>query len=428
MGIISRLLRRRSGTGIKGKTPTSEDIARGGWNTLWGTDIIAPEGPWKTQAASDREAVYTKHDIVSACIYELMTSAAAAPRQVGIMTDDGFEPRPDHPVQKLIDAPNVLHDSNMVTQYQVLHLMTTGASFTWKIRANPGALPTALWPVPTSWVKIIGGDNEQPIAGYRLKKDSVIPLDMAYMWFPDPQSIYKGLGPVQRAARAIEIDEGLQTTIGELLDNLDLPGLIVKFPAGITPDQRQQFEAKVKDRIGKGKRGSLMVLQGEGADATVVNILKDFKTPDLTDLTESRICMCLGVPLIVVGARLGINRSTYANYMHARKSLYRETMLPLWASMASADTRSLLRDEGDSEHIIRFDTSGIEELKEDQAVQSERARGDFEAGVITRNEAREVAGYEPLETAQGDVFMLKINMMEVPLSEAGGMQEEEPEE
>ena len=403
---------------LHGKQDTSDP----GWNTLYGTDVMKAEAPWKTYTTKDYEGIYGKHEIVGACVRELMTSAAEAPAQVGKVTPEGeFEPTPNHLMQRLLDNPNSIHDGNLLTQYEVIHLMLTGTSHTWKWR-NAAGYPNELWPIPSSWVALKTQAGSDPIMGFTIKQGTGPPLtiaanDMLYMFLPDPQNGYKGIGPLQQAAHAYELDADKQATFGELLDNLDMPGLIMKFPKGLSEKDKLDVRHQTQDKAGKGKRGNTLFLTGEGADATVDTLLKDLDWPGFDEMSESRICMAFGVSPILIGARLGLMRGSYSRYEAVRKSFYRETMLPLWGMLGRAKTRGLLRAEGDNEHIIRFDLSEIAELREDAVKQAERADKLFNGSIIMRSEARKMAGLPPLDEKQGEVFLIKTNTMEVPLSE-----------
>ena len=44
---------------------------------------------------------------------------------------------------------------------------------------------------------------------------------------------------------------------------------------------------------------------------------------------ESRICAAMQVPPILVGAKVGLDRSTFTNYQEARKQLWEEAIFSL---------------------------------------------------------------------------------------------------
>ena len=141
--------------------------------------------------------------------------------------------------------------------------------------------------------------------------------------------------------------------------------------------------------------------------------LKDLDWPGLTGLTEARITSAFGVPPIIVGARIGLEFGTYANYDAARRSFYMETLRPLWTMLADGFTRGLCANEGDDRTLLRFDLANVAELQEDLAVKHLRIRADFQAGLLTRGQALKLLGYELVSDAD-DVYLLPIMMIPTP--------------
>jgi HK97 family phage portal protein len=210
----------------------------------------------------------------------------------------------------------------------------------------------------------------------------------------------QAVSPLQAAQHDYQLDMERQNYLVEMLTNLHVPGLKFKSPRKLTDKERQELRAAMEDRFGVGKRGAPLLIEN-GADAELMEPLKDMDWPGLTGLTEARICSAFGVPPILVGARVGLERSTYANYAEARRSFYSETLKPLWAALESALTHWLLRTEGESGLSVRFDLSHVAELQEDVNSRATRAREDWKAGLITRNEARVASGWQQADG--GDV-------------------------
>ena len=177
----------------------------------------------------------------------------------------------------------------------------------------------------------------------------------------------------------------------------------------LTQRQRDDLRAALADTSVRGKRGSPLVLEGD-ADAEMIGAAGDMDWPGLTALSESRICAAFGVPPILVGARVGLDRSTFANYEEARRSFYAETLRPLWRMMESALTAGLLRAEGHAEEELFYDLDGVQELQEDRDKRAARGREGWKSGLLTRNEARVAGGYEPVP--EGDVYLLPVGVEE----------------
>lgn len=350
--------------------------------------------------------VYKTSAIVRRCVWELAETAALPPLQIGQFTGDGegesFEANPVHPLKPVLERPTPQMDYGTFMQLFVSRLMLCGYSPVRKIRPKTANELTGnvmgLFPwLPTNF-RLRLQKGWEPIAGFATRVNTSDTWqnedygDWIYAYYPDPASQYKACGPLQAAQYDHQMDVERLNFTGEILENLDVPGLVVT-SEGMGDAEYERFRAQMKDRAGKGKRGSTALIDGMNAKAALMNPLQDVDLPGLSSMSESRICMAFGVPPILIGTRLGLERSTFSNYEEARKSFYENTMIPFWHRLESLFTHTLLREEGDTQHVVKFDTSEIPELQPALEELSARARKDYESGVITREEARKEAGY-----------------------------------
>ncbi len=154
-----------------------------------------------------------------------------------------------------------------------------------------------------------------------------------------------------------------------------------------------------------------------GVEATYPGLLEDLDWPGLSGMSEARVCAVLGTPAVLVGLRVGLEQSTYANYSEARKAFFQGTLVGLWNALDDALTMGLLRQEGDTENEVRFNTDDIPELQEDATARSTRATQGFQGSLITRNEGRAIIG-EPPDPINGDVYIVPMSMVEIPATQA----------
>jgi HK97 family phage portal protein len=405
---------------------------RPGWDVLVGYKGAgiweSADNPWNTYSEVERERAYGKNEIVYACVRELYTTAAEAPLVLERPVADGWDPVQRHWVLDLLSEPNDVDSETELVQVWVMRWVLGGKSFIWKWRSSGGRVGQ-LWPVPTSWVKIKPGNTakgEALIKGYKLRQGrgqeiTVEPRDMFYTRFPDPESIYDGLGPLQAASRGYQLDDELGRYLVEMLVNTPVPGVAWPLPVGTQAEELRAIRAQIEDRVGRGKRGSISFypagMEG-GADAkpTQYAPLADLDMPGLESLSESRICAAFGVPPAVVQLRVGMN-PTYSNYQEARQSFYKETMRPLWWVAGEALTRGLLRAEGERQLRLRFDIGEIPELQEDMTAVEARVGSGLTRGGLTRNEYREALDLEPTEGP--DVWLIPLGTREVPVGAEG---------
>lgn len=400
-----------------------------GWQVLDGffarmQKWSAGGGVWERYTDSQLGALYRNTAIIYACVRKIAVTMAEAPMKIGFEDRAGvWKDTPDHPLMAVLARPNDIMGTHEFVQYFTQALMLTGMSFIWEKRASRGN-PLELWPLPSGWVTIVpsragGGRVIEKFQVYQegRQDQDVVVEDMTMLRLPDPTTLIRGAGPTIAAARDIQIDQERENYLIEMLVNLKVPGLVVKSPKTMVPKQKEALRARIRDMIGRGRRGNEFLLEG-GMELELTNPLKDMDWPGVSGLSETRICASYGVPPIVVHLRSGLERSTYSNYEWALRAFYTGTMAPLYVVVADALTRGLLQSEGDDKHKIYFDTSEIIYLQEDLLKQTERTVKEFQGGLITRNEARGRLGEDPLAPQHGDIIVISGTLTEIPISDA----------
>ncbi len=402
----------------------SQDLApaAGFWELLEGVLARAARGGgpdlFTAKGDAQYEQDYAGHALIYACVRKIALSAAEPPLRVRRRHGASLRLLDPHPVLDLLDTPNPFCTAHDLTHYLVSRLLLTGKAYLWKWRGGNGVVGE-LWPIPSSWVRPNYGQGNRLIASYAVAQGggrflTVPPDDMIHLRFIDPATLTEGIGPLQAAQHDHQMDTERQSYLVEFLRNAPIPGMKLRVKGNLTQRQRDDLRAALADKAGRGKRGSPLVLEGD-ADAEMIGAAGDMDWPGLTALCESRICAAFGIPPILVGARVGLDRSTYANYEEARRSFYAETLRPLWRMMETALTAGLLRVEGHPGEELLYDLDEIQELQEDREKRAARGREGWKAGLLTRNEARAAAGYEPVP--EGDVYLLPVGAEERAPSE-----------
>ena len=393
------------------QSKTAPDMETGGWEYLDGiTRKIAKNWKkadqiWADLTDIELEQAYGQNPIVFACSQALMKALSSVRFEVGVWNKkDEWEPLGGHPALDLLEYPNDSYSRNDFIQYWTSHFILTGFSGVLKFRNGAGK-PGQLWPIPTSWVTAVKGSGFQLIGGYRVhgQKQIVSPRDMMVARIVDPNTTAGYIAPLNAAGRDFRLDNERNNYLVEMLYNLKLPGLVVESERPLTAEQMADVRTTLEARVGRGKRGNAMVLPN-GAKANIQSPLKDLDWPGLTSLIETRLCAVFGVPPIIIGARSGLDRATYSNYVQAKRAMYTGTVGPLCDVLAAALTLGLLRSEGifNLEFRARYDE--LPEFQDDKNQTSTRVVNEFKAGLIKAGEGREVLQYDPDPTfeAQAD--------------------------
>jgi HK97 family phage portal protein len=425
LGKRNDILRRQRA--YRGKADPGDDPrTSGGWAILEGA---LNSGLWTgaseiwDKRVTDLEGIPSRQSIVFACLTRLCNTVTEAPPRIGLDTAEGWKDLPDHPVNALLRRPNRDMPYALFIWHVVAHLKLRGESYVWKWRNNGGEV-AELWPVPTGWVTPrrdqAGSLFYEVYQGPNREKKNVLAEDMIRLLLPDPKDLTRGLGPLQAALKEVQTDDERCDYTMEMLVNVKSPGIVVSKLDTWETEEKEEARARLNQGLGRGKRGEPLFVGGEGVKAEFPAPLKDLDWKGLANLTESRICSAFEVPPILIGLRVGLESATYSNYELAEKAFYRGPMSSLWNKLDGDLTKGLLIDEdyGEDGAEIYHDTSNVKALDEDADKKATRAAALFAGSLATRNEAREVAGMDKLETG-GDVFLVPINMQEVPADQLG---------
>ena len=402
MGYLGRVLRAVSG---KSNAETPPHTTQG-WSVLGQYIGGDSDGVWKNFTEAQLLDILRKHALVYACIEAVADRVPEAPLEVGHGTGDDWKVDDTHHYNELLARPNALMSWSDVEQFRVANLLATGECYLWKLRDDAGDV-VELWPLPSSWINPVWSDDTAaPIGRYEVPQQGKDPLripamNMVHIRYIDPGNYKKALGPLQAASREYQTDSASQDYKMEMLTNLAVPGVAVFTDKALTKDQQAALKTRLHDIVGPGKRGSTIHLSGQNARLEAIAPLKDLDWPGLNAIDESRICAVFKVPPVVVGARIGIEKSAqFANYSTALWHFYTGTMKPMWLFLADATTRGLVVNEPAEEDkalLLRYDLTDVLGLQGDLDKRAARAVDMLAGGVATVAQAVVLAGLPPLE-------------------------------
>lgn len=351
---------------------------------------------------------YEKNELVYACIQERATSSPEAPVRVYDALGRRGEALEDHGLRQLLANPNPLLSEYEMGELRVMHQDLAGNAF-WEVVNDRAGRPAELWPLRPDLLRMIRRRNR---IEYRYWVDGTsVPVDVVHFRLTAPIDGLVGQAPMRSALRATALDNEATDFVKTLLQNHAIPGVVVtmqQLEAVLDDATTARLKAKWKQSYGGRNRGEPAFLQ-TGMDVKELGLsLRDLEFPDLRTISESRICMSFGVPPILVGAKVGLDRSTFANYAEARRSFWEETLMPLQRRERDTLTTQLLprfpTGSGHRRVVLQHDTSQVLALKENEADRWSRATEALRAGGMTLNDFRREVGL--VEVPGGDVFLV----------------------
>ena len=359
---------------------------------------------------------YGKNEIVHACIRELAISTAA-PRYFvhGRDSQGGLVEQPASPYAKLLDRPNPQNDYYQWVERFITYLYVAGNVYVLKERNRTNKI-TALWLLRPDRVTIQSSDMGVNKYVYTIdgKEYHIPPADVAHMAFPNPGGDVYGLSPLSVMAKTVNLDLAMTDFAKLFFQNAGVPSGLLKVKRRISSqEEASMIRSRWRSSFGGANNmHRVAVLDNDAEYQAMAAAPKDMDLKGLHDLTETRICAVLGVPPILIGANVGLARSTYSNYREARLSFHSETVEPLVSRFVRFINSNLSPDFGDGLEL-GVDFSQVLGFLDDRDSQTTRVSTLFNSGIITLNEAREQVGQDAVDT--GNVRRIDATTLEVPM-------------
>jgi HK97 family phage portal protein len=358
---------------------------------------------------------YAKSEIVHACIRELAVSAASPRYYVQApATDGGAVEITSGLLYNLTNQPNPTSDWYSFIENMVTYLMVAGNSYVLKERARSGQV-SALYNLRPDRVRIIGGDHGAEAFIYTVGgKDYGIPKeDVCHLALPNPGGDLYGLSPLQVLSRNVNLDLNMTDFAKTYFQNAGVPSGLLKIKRRLnTQEEAATIRARWRSQFGGRNNFHRVAILDEDADyVPMAHSPKDMALPELHDLTESRICAVFGVPAILVGANVGLQRSTYSNYREARMAFHSETLEPMVSRILRHFNRNMLAEYSGNESLT-VDWAAMRSGLDDREAMTSRVTGLFAGGILTLNEAREQLGLEAM--TDGGIRRIPSSVFEVP--------------
>lgn len=311
-----------------------------------------------------------------------------------------------HPFLRLMQRPNPLYEMTSAACWRLLqiYLEVKGEGY-FLMEFDAMGRPVELWPLPSHWVQ------QTPYLGhpfYEIRTTGglirQIPVDDVFcMKDLNPLDPYKrGLGSAEALADEIETDEYAAKFQKKFFYNDATPATLIAMPNS-KPEQRKRFLEEWQAKY-RGPFNSHGVATIDG-DVTVTKLAENMRDMDMMEgrkFLRDAVLEHFGVPREIMGITENSNRATAdaAQYIYAQNVL-----TPRLGRREEAINTQILPLFGPG-LIWHFD----DVIPRSQEFDKGLALDGWNAGLLTKDEARELLGKEPLESG-GDVF--KIQMTDV---------------
>jgi len=374
---------------------------------------------------------YLKNAIVYRCVNEISKGASAVP----FIIKSGDQIVEQHPLIDLLNRPNPLQSYSEFFNSLFGYVLLSGNAYVLKVGSELGA-PKELHQLRPDRINIKGSggaipDSYEYVINGRVQQTYLVDQDNGFsevkhvkLW--NPLDDYYGLSPM--SAAAVEVDQFNMSSKHNvnLLQNGARPSgaVIFKpqddsgFSVNLSESQRQQLLTDLNNRFsGAGNAGRPMLLEGDFDWKEMGLSPKDMDFLNLKNMSATDIALCFGVPSQLVGVP---DSQTYSNVAEARLALYEETIIPHLRKISSDMNEWLVPMFGDN-LTLEFDIDSIPALAERKRKTYENVTSAVREGIMTRNEAREIIGLEPIDGADelyvsANLFPISDESVEKPVN------------
>ncbi len=375
---------------------------------------------------------YLKNAIVYRCVNEISKGASAVP----FIIKAGDQIVEQHPLISLLNRPNPLQSYSEFFNSLFGYVLLSGNSYILKVGSELGQ-PKELHLLRPDRINIKGSGNAIPekyeyIINGRVHETYLVDQENGFselkhvkLW--NPLDDYYGLSPM--SAAAVEVDQfnmASKHNVNLLSNGARPSGAVIfkpqdesGFAVNLSESQRQQLLTDLNNRFsGAGNAGRPMLLEGDFDWKEMGLSPKDMDFLNLKNMSATDIALCFGVPSQLVGVP---DAQTYSNVAEARLALYEETIIPHLRKIAS-DLNEWLVPMFDERLTLEFDIDAIPALSERRRKIYENVTSAVREGIMTRNEAREIIGLEPVQGA--DDLYVSANLF--PIGDEGVEKPENP--
>lgn len=312
-----------------------------------------------------------------------------------------------HPFLDFMAHPNPLYEMTSAACWRLLQIyleLKGEGYFVYEFDAM--GRPVELWPLPTNWVQ------QTPYIGhpfYEIRTTGglirQIPVDDVFcMKDLNPLDPYKrGLGTAEALADEIETDEYAAKFQKKFFYNDATPATLISMP-GSKPEQRKRFREEWKEKFqGPFNSHGIATVDGEVTVTKLAENMKDMDMIQGREFLRNAVLEHWGVPREIMGITESSNRATSeaAQYIYAQN-----VIMP----------RLGRREEAINTQILPFFGPGLvwhfdDVVPRSQDFDKAKAIDGWNAGLLTKDEARELLGSEPVPNGKGNVYKITISDM-----------------
>ncbi|MFD5856058.1 phage portal protein [Streptomyces chartreusis] len=346
--------------------------------------------------------------------------ASTLPVQIGRGGDEREfeETLEDHPLLRLLNKQaNPLETGDVFKKRLSAQLLLSKKGVFIEKTYSRGGVLTRLDLLPPDRVQIIPDDENASYVKHFEFTDyaghirELKPKYVIWLRDPHPTDPFCGVTPLEAAGLSVDLDVKARTYNISFIANDGRPGGIVGIDLdGVDPKEVDRIQKRLAP--GAHNAGQLTLVGTGPGGVTYVDTSarpREMAYETLSSTAKNEILSAFGVYESVIG---NASERTFNNADREEWNFWSHTELPHLNLIASAFDPDLSDD-----WVIRFDTSRVQALEFPRRQAREEARKEFEAGLITIDEYREIANRKPFNTPQSRALWISPQKAPVPAND-----------
>ncbi len=229
--------------------------------------------------------------------------------------------------------------------------------------------------------------------------------DIMHIKLPNPGDPLEGLGygisPLQPAAQSVDVDNMITGFLNIFFKRGAMVTGVLKYDIPINEDIADRALERWNEKFGGYKSWQIGILDRGASYERVSLTFEEMGFEGVDGRGETRILGPFGVAPILVGAKIGLEASTYSNYEAARQAVWEDTLIPE-STLFEVEFQN--RFDTDTE-FVQFDYSQVPALQRALPRQVDAAYTLVQMGVPP-NQAMRAAGLRIGKIPGGDVRMI----------------------
>jgi HK97 family phage portal protein len=314
MGLLQRM---RTAVGVLKGNPLTEAMYLP-WQS--GTGVFRPK--------NYAEMVEAYRSWVYACASKIASSMAKLKLRLYVRKGRDREEIFEHPFLDMLRNVNPFMNRFELLELTTIFLELTGNAY-WYIAKNKLGTPAEIWLMHSQFVKVVP-DKKEFIRGYLWemygKKIAFSPEEVIHFKYPNPKSMYYGMGPLEAAAWGVDTNDYMQRYEAGLFKNQARPDGVLETEQSLNdPEFKRLQRMWVNAHQGVDKAGKTAILEKGLKYKAVQMSPRELGFLTGRKLTREEICAIFGVPLSKLGIVTDVNR---ANAEANDYTFQKEVILP----------------------------------------------------------------------------------------------------